>query len=143
MGVLVDAQPDWLYFDGLALSKVMSPGALRYFIPLHSLVAAGIFVAGGTDHMVGWDKNAAVNAYNPFLGMYIAVTRQTTQGQVIHPEERLTRQEALKMYSIWPAYMSHSDKERGSIEVGKLADFVVIDRDYLTSYGHNIHAARL
>ena len=80
MGVLVDAQPDWLYFDGLALSKVMSPGALRYFIPLHSLVAAGIFVAGGTDHMVGWDKNAAVNAYNPFLGMYIAVTRHDNLG---------------------------------------------------------------
>jgi predicted amidohydrolase YtcJ len=36
-----------------------------------------------------------------------------------------------KMYSLWPAYLYHSEKERGSIEVGKLADLVVIDRDYL------------
>jgi predicted amidohydrolase YtcJ len=132
LGVLVDAQPDWLYFDGVALGKVMSAAALRYFVPLHSLVAAGVLVAGGTDHMVGWNKNTAVNAYNPFLGMWIAVTRQTAQGQVIHPEERLTREQALKMYSIWPAYMQHADRERGSIEVGKFADLVVIDRDYLT-----------
>lgn len=105
---------------------------MRYFMPLRSLVNAGIVFAGGTDHMVGWDKNTAVNAYNPFLGMWIAITRKTTQGEVIHPEERLTREEALKMYTIWAADLQRSDKDRGSIEPGKLADLVVIDRDYLT-----------
>ena len=132
MGVLVDVQPDWLYFDAVALSKVMSPQAMRYFTPLRSLVDAGVIIAGGTDHMVGWDKNTSVNAYNPFLGMWIAITRQTSQGEVFHPEERLTRQQALKMYTIWGAYIQHSEKERGSIEIGKLADMVIIDRDYLT-----------
>jgi predicted amidohydrolase YtcJ len=82
--------------------------------------------------MVGWDKNTAINAYNPFLGMWIAVTRKTAQSQVIHPEERLTREEALKMYTTWAAYLQHSEKDRGSIELGKLGDFVVLDRDYLT-----------
>jgi predicted amidohydrolase YtcJ len=131
LGVLVDLQMDWLYFDGTALSKVMSPGAVRYFIPLRSLVDAGVIFAGGSDHMVGWDRNTAVNAYNPFLGMYTAITRKTIQGDVIHAEERIGRQDALKMYSAWPAYLYHSEKDRGSIEVGKLADLVVIDRDYL------------
>jgi predicted amidohydrolase YtcJ len=131
-GVLVDVQPDWLHFDGVSLSKVMSAEAMRYFIPLRSLVNAGVIFAGGSDHMVGWDKNTAINAYNPFLGMWIAITRKTTQGVVIHPEERLTREEALKMYTTWAAYLQHSEKERGSIEVGKLGDLVVIDRDYLT-----------
>jgi predicted amidohydrolase YtcJ len=132
IGVLVDVQPDWLHFDGVSMSKVMSKTAMRYFIPLRSLVNAGVVFAGGSDHMVGWDKNTAINAYNPFLGMWIAITRRTMQGEVIYPEERLTRQEALKMYTAWAAYLQHSEKDRGSIEVGKLGDVVVLDRDYLT-----------
>jgi predicted amidohydrolase YtcJ len=132
MGVSVDVQPAWLYLDGVALNKVMSKEAMRYFNPYRSLVDAGILIEGGTDHMIGWDKNTAINPYNPFLGMWIAITRQTTQGEVIHPEERLTREQALKMYTAWSAYLSRSEKDRGSIEPGKLADMVVIDRDYLT-----------
>jgi predicted amidohydrolase YtcJ len=132
IGVLVDMQPDWLHFDGVSLSKVMSAGAMRYFIPLRSLVDAGVVFAGGSDHMVGWGKNTAINAYNPFLGMWIAITRKTTQGVVIHPEERLTRDEALKMYTAWAAYLQHAETDRGSVEVGKLGDLVVIDRDFLT-----------
>jgi predicted amidohydrolase YtcJ len=131
LGLLVDVQPDWLHFDGVSLSKVMSKEAMRYFNPYRSLVNAGVVFAGGSDHMVGWDKNTAINAYNPFLGMWIAITRKTTQGVVIHPEERLTREEALKMYTSWAAYLQHSERDRGSIEVGKVGDFVVIDRDYL------------
>lgn len=132
MGTLVDVQPDWLHFDGVAMSKVMSKEAMRYFIPLRSMVDAGVIFSGGSDHMVGWDKNTAINAYNPILGMWIAITRKTRQGVVINPAEKLTREEALKMYTIWAAYLQHADKDRGSIEVGKLGDFVVIDRDYLT-----------
>jgi predicted amidohydrolase YtcJ len=132
IGVLVDVQPDWLHFDGASLSKVMSSEAMRYFIPLRSVVDAGVIVAGGSDHMVGWEKNTAINAYNPFLGMWIAITRKTAQGGVIHPEERLTREEALKMYTAWAAFLQHAEKDRGSVEVGKLGDFVVVDRDYLT-----------
>lgn len=82
--------------------------------------------------MVGWDKNTAINAYSPFLGIWIAITRKTTQVEVIHPEERLTREQALRMYTTWAAHLQHSEKDRGSIETGKLGDLVVIDRDYLT-----------
>ena len=132
IGVLVDVQPDWLHFDGASLSKVMSADAMRYFIPLRSLVDAGVIFAGGSDHMVGWEKNTAVNAYNPFLGMWIAITRKTAQGGVIHPEQRLTREEALKMYTTWAAHLQHAERDRGSVEIGKLGDLVVVDRDYLT-----------
>ena len=81
--------------------------------------------------MIGHDKNRATNPYNPFLSLYIAVTRKTDRGQAFHPEERVTRQEALKMHTIWAAYLQFSEKVKGSIEPGKLADMVVIDRDYL------------
>jgi len=51
---------------------------------------------------------------------------------VIHPEQRISRGDALKTHTIWAAYLQFADKERGSIEPGKVADLVVIDRDYLT-----------
>src|SRR5262249_35172988 len=73
------------------------------------------------------------NPYNPFLTMWIALTRRTARsGRLFANEERVTRQEALQMHTIWPAYLQFAEGVRGSIEPGKLADLVVIDRDYLT-----------
>jgi predicted amidohydrolase YtcJ len=132
LGILADVQPAWLYLDGDALEKVFGGEGMRYFFPLRSYIEAGIVIAGGSDQMIGWDKNAAMNPYNPFLGLWTCVTRKTTRGAVIHPEERISRQDALRMYTIWAAYRLFRDKNLGSIESGKLADLVVIDRDYLT-----------
>jgi predicted amidohydrolase YtcJ len=50
----------------------------------------------------------------------------------MHPEEKITRAEALKMHTIWAAYFQFEEKDKGSLEIAKLADMVVIDRDYLT-----------
>ena len=73
--------------------------AWRYFFPLRSYIDAGIHIAGGSDHMIRWDKNTATNPYNPFLGLWTCVTRKTIRGSVIHPEQKITREEALKMYN--------------------------------------------
>ncbi|HYM04426.1 MAG TPA: amidohydrolase [Stellaceae bacterium] len=132
LGILADVQSPWLYKDAPALEQVFSYEGMRYFFPLRDYVDAGIITALGSDHMIGWDKNQAVNSYNPFLSLWIAVARKTDRGRVLHPEERVTRQEALKMHTIWAAYLQFAEKERGSLEPGKLADLVVIDRDYLT-----------
>jgi predicted amidohydrolase YtcJ len=132
MGVPVDAQPAWLHLDAPALEKVFGHQGMRYFIPLKSMLRAGITVVGGSDHMTGFDKNRATNPYNPFHGMWIAVTRKMSDGRVLYPEERLTREEALRMYTIAPAFLNLDDSKKGSLEAGKYADFVVIDRDYLT-----------
>jgi predicted amidohydrolase YtcJ len=132
LGVSADIQMPWLYHDGPALEKVFGSNGMRYFIPLRSYLDAGVVIAGGSDHMIGYDKNRAVNPYNPFLSMWIAIARKTTMGKVIHPEERITRQEALRMHTTGAAYLQFADDTRGSLEAGKLADLVVIDRDYLT-----------
>jgi len=132
IGILADVQPIWLYWDGPALEKVFGHDGMRYFIPLRSYRNSGVVLAGGSDHMIGFDKNKATNGYNPFLSMWIAVTRRMSNGAVLYPEERLTRQEALRMYTSWPAYIQFNEKNRGSLELGKLADLVIIDRDYLT-----------
>jgi predicted amidohydrolase YtcJ len=132
LGILANVQPDWLYFDVPALSKVFGLENLRWFYPLRSYIDNGIIVSGGSDQMIGLDKNRAVNPYNPFLNMWMSITRRTAAGDVVFPEECITREEALKMYTIWAAYMQFAEKSRGSIEPGKLADLVVVDRDFLT-----------
>jgi hypothetical protein len=132
LGVAVDAQPGWMYFDVPALEKVFGLGNMRLFFPLQSFLKNGIPVAGGSDHMIGWDKNAAVNPYNPFLNLWMCVARKTRDGADFYTEERVSREEALRMYTTGAAWLQFSEKERGSIEVGKMADLVVIDRDYLT-----------
>ena len=132
MGILADTQSQWLYLDGPALERVFGREGMRYFFPLRSYLDAGIVVAAGSDHMIGHDKNKAVNPYNPFLSMWIEIARKTDEGQVIGPEQKLTRAEALKTHTIWGAYLQFSEKQKGSIEAGKLADLVVVDRDFLT-----------
>ena len=131
MGVSVDVQPGWLHFDVPALQKVFGLQNMRYFFPLRSYIDRGIIVAGGSDHMIGHDKNKAVNAFNPFFNMWASITRKTSEGQVVYPQEKITRQEALRMWTIWAAWLQFGEKSRGSIEPGKFADLVVIDRDYL------------
>jgi predicted amidohydrolase YtcJ len=59
---------------------------------------------------------------------------------VLHPEERLTREEALRTHTIWAAYLQFAEKEKGSIEPGKLADLVVTDRDFLACPEDQIRA---
>ncbi len=132
LGLPADVQPAWLYKDGPALSKVFPNGGMRYFFPLRTYRSKGVVLAGGSDHMIGHDRNSATNPYNPFLGIWTAVTRKMTNGAVLHAEERISRADAIRMYTLWGAYMQHAETERGSIEKGKLADLVVLDRDILT-----------
>ena len=122
----------WLYLDGAALSRVFPGTGMRYFFPLKTYRDHGILLAGGSDHMVGFDKNKAVNPYNPFLGMWTAVTPKMTYGSVLHPEQCMGREDALRMYTARAAWVPFEEKARGSIEAGKLADMVVVDRDYMT-----------
>ena len=64
--------------------------------------------------------------------MWITLTRQPRwMDRPLHPEQRITRQEALRLYTTNNAYITFSEKDKGSLEPGKLADLIVIDRDYL------------
>ncbi len=132
LGIIADVQPGWLYYDVPAFTHVFKDETLKDFYPLRGYLDRGIVVAGGSDQMLGLDKRTAVNPYDPFYSMWMSITRRMADGRVFHPEQRITREEALRMYTTGPAYLQFSEKTKGSIEVGKLADLVVIDRDYLT-----------
>jgi predicted amidohydrolase YtcJ len=132
MGVALDAQPDWLYFDVPALQRVFGANNMRWFFPLKTVLDAGIVVAGGSDHMIGHDKNNAVNPYNPFFNIWMCVTRRMRDGGQFYPEERVSREAALRMYTTGAAWLQFDEQARGALESGKLADAVVIDRDFFS-----------
>jgi predicted amidohydrolase YtcJ len=131
MGIIADVQGGWLHFDVPALEQVFGYKNMRYFFPLQSYLKSGIVIAGGSDHMIGHDKNRAVNAFNPFFNMWMSISRKTREGKLIYPEEKITREQALRMYTNGSAYLHFSEKTLGSLETGKYADLVVIDKDFL------------
>ncbi len=131
LGVVFDMQPAWHHHDGPVLEGVFGPNRINDFIPLRAMIDAGVVVAGGSDHMIRYDAREAINPYHPFFGIWMAVTRQMADGRVLGPEQRITREEALRMWTMNAAYLSFEEKTKGSLEPGKLADLVVIDRDFL------------
>ncbi len=133
LGVVVDIQPAWLYLDTRTLMAQFGNDRLRYFQPLRSIFAAGGIAGGGSDHMQKIGSLRAVNPYNPFLGMWITIARKAKwYDGVLHPEEALNREQALRFYTINNAYLMFLENEIGSLEEGKRADLVVVDRDPLT-----------
>ena len=133
LGVSADIQPAWLYLDSRTLDAQFGEDRTRYFQPLHTLFKKGVIAGGGSDHMQKVGSLRSVNPYNPFLAMWTTITRQARwhEGRM-HPEEALTREQAIRFYTMNNAYILFLDKEVGSLEVGKQADLIVLDRDLLT-----------
>jgi predicted amidohydrolase YtcJ len=142
LGVLVDTQPAWHYKDADALADGLGRERLAHFIGLRTWREAGVEVAINTDHMFGLDRNEALNPFNPFLTMYSATTRRTEGGRVIGGTEAVSRQEALRMMTSMAARFSFDEKDRGSIETGKLGDFVVLSDHFLTVPAEQLRAIR-
>jgi hypothetical protein len=94
-----------------------------YAIPIRKAIDAGVLVGGGTD--------GPVVPVDPFLSMWWMTTRQVLKGYVLGKEHAITPKEALTLYTINNARIQGVDKERGSIEAGKLADLAVLSQDIL------------
>ncbi len=133
LGVVLDIQPIWLHLDTRTLVQQFGYERLRWFQPLKSIVAAGGMAGGGSDHMLKIGDRRAINPYNPFLAMWTTVTRRAKwyDGR-LHPEEALTRRQAIEFYTRNNAHLLFWEKDLGSLEPGKRADFIVVDRDVLT-----------
>jgi len=142
LGVCADVQPAWLYKDGATLARVLGKERIRWFQPYKSWLEFTT-IGGGSDHMIKLDPLQAVNPWSPWLAMSVAITRKTESGLVLNPEERLSREQALQLYTTNNAYLHHEEKEKGSLEVGKLGDVIIIDRDYLTCPEEDIAGTRV
>ena len=142
MGIYADMQPAWYYKDADLLNKVLGKDRMKTFHPYHTMMEAGIMVNGGSDHMVKLDPNTSINPYNPFLAMWSLITRKTDRGTVFNPEEAISREQALKIYTINNAYASFEENIKGSIESGKVADLAVLSDDILTCPEDSIREIR-
>ncbi len=144
LGVVLDIQPAWLWLDGKTLSDHFGRERLRYFQPLSTIFAAGGIAGGGSDHMQKIGPLRSVNPYHPFLGMSITVQRLPRgMSEPLYAEEALSREQMIRFYTSNNAYLIFQEKELGSLEAGKLADFVIVDRDLMTCKAEDIAGTKV
>ena len=136
LGVVVASQPSFLYYLGDSFYENIGPERSKEVKPHRAWIDHGIVVGAGTD--------SPVTPYNPFVSLWAAVARRTElEGTQMGTEQRVTREEAIRMYTINGAYLSFEEYVKGSIEPGKLADLIVIDRDILTCPEDEIKETRV
>ncbi len=126
LGVIPSMQPSHaisdLFFAPARLGMDRLLGAYAW----QSFIKSGCIIAGGSD--------APVERGEPMIEFYAAVARKSLKGESgegWHHEQVVSREDALKMFTIWPAYAAFQEKDKGSIEAGKLADFTVLSQDIM------------
>jgi predicted amidohydrolase YtcJ len=132
LGIVADLQPAWLWLDGKTLRKQFGEERMEFFQPYRTLFEKQVVVGGGSDHMQKIGSMRSVNPYNPFLGMWIAMKRQPrSDDRLLRPEQSITREQAIRLYTTNNAWLSFEEDQKGSIEPGKLADMIVLETDIL------------
>ncbi|MBT3531235.1 MAG: amidohydrolase [Gammaproteobacteria bacterium] len=127
LGVMPSMQPSHGIGDLNFAGDRLGADRLSYAYPWQALIDRGLMILAGSD--------APVEAGDPRIEFYAAVARKRldgTSGPGWHPELAVSRETALKMLTIWPAHGAFQENVRGSIEVGKYADFTVFDSDFMT-----------
>lgn len=125
LDVIASVQPTHATSDMNMAEDRVGPQRIKGAYAWRSLLNAGARLAGGSDF--------PVELPNPFLGLYAAVSRQDSNGKPPggwYGKEKLTREEALQLFTIDAAYAGFMETRVGSLEPGKWADFILIDRDY-------------
>ncbi|HEX7138336.1 MAG TPA: amidohydrolase [Vicinamibacterales bacterium] len=132
---LVISAQDHLYLAGPSLVKYWGARRAAWTTPVRTYLDQGFVVAGGTD--------TAVVPYPPLWVIYHFVTRDTISGGVLGADQKISRQEALRIETMSNAYLTFEERSKGSIEVGKLADLVVLPQDILTCAPKDIERMRV
>ncbi|HSE17486.1 MAG TPA: amidohydrolase [Pyrinomonadaceae bacterium] len=127
LGIIPSMQPSHAIGDLFFAPSRLGIPRLAGSYAWESFIKSGIVVPGGSD--------APVERGEPMIEFYAAVARKDQKGfsgEGWHPEEAVTREQALRMFTIWPAYAAFEEKLRGTIEVGKLADLTILSADIMT-----------
>jgi predicted amidohydrolase YtcJ len=138
LGVIASVQPYHAIDDGRWAEKRIGKERCRTTYAFKSLLDGGAVLALGSD----WP----VAPLDPLVGIYAAVTRQTIDGknpQGWYPEQKISLEEAIKGYTLNPAYTEFAEKIKGSIEEGKLADLIVLDRNLFEIEPEEIKGSRV
>jgi len=126
LGVIPSMQPSHALSDLFFAPSRLGMDRLAGAYAWQSFIKSGSIIPGGSD--------APVERGEPMIEFYAAVARKDLKGYSgagWHPEEALTREQAIKMFTIWAAYAAFEEELRGSIETGKLADFTILSADIM------------
>jgi len=132
---MVVTQPPFIYYGGERYLATVPPGRQEWLYRVRSFLDSGLVVAGSSDSPVVPD--------NPLLGIYAAVTRRAKSGQEVLPQEAVSAQQALAMYTTNAAYASFEENIKGAIAPGRLADMVVLTADPLKAPPEQIKDIRV
>jgi predicted amidohydrolase YtcJ len=141
LGVLANFQGLWAYADPYITrltEPALGPARSRWLYPIGSLYRSGAVVVGGSD----W----SVSSMNPLDAIQVAVTRRGLEdgpGTAWLPQECVNLSPMLAAYTINGAYLAHEEEKRGSIEAGKAADLIVLDRNLFAIAPAAIHQAKV
>jgi predicted amidohydrolase YtcJ len=138
LGVIASMQPTHCTSDMRWVDVRVGPERANGAYAWASLLRSGAIIAGGSDF--------PVESHNPFLGLYAAVTRKNLDGKPEdgwHKEERVTREEALRMFTCSAAYAAFMEDSIGRLAPRMQADFIVIDRDIMNCGGKDIPGTRV
>ena len=125
LGVQVASQPSFLYYLGDSYAENLGVKRCEWVKPHRAWIDKGIMVAAGTD--------SPVTPFPPFPSLWASIARCTEVKKTkLGKEQSVSREEAIRMYTINGAHLSFEESIKGTIEPGKLADMVIIDRDVLT-----------
>jgi hypothetical protein len=119
-GIIAVTNPVFNWQEGAAFAHNLGEVRVARTTPFRSYMRNGVIMASGSDYNV--------TSPDPWVGIYALLTRRDqASGKVYGPEETVTIEEALRAYTINGAYLTYDEKQRGSLEVGKLADLVLVD----------------
>ncbi|HEY9784599.1 MAG TPA: amidohydrolase [Candidatus Obscuribacterales bacterium] len=141
LGVVANYEPFWAYRDSYIkdlTEPLIGPERSSRLYQIHSMLKTGAVVSAGSD----W----TVSTLNPLEAIQVAVTRcglNETSGEPLIREEQVDLAQILAAYTINGAYVNGQDKRTGSIEVGKAADLIVVDRNLFSIAPREIHKARV
>ena len=121
MSIPVAVQPVFLQELGDGFLEAFGPARAHRLYPFKSMLKAGLHLGGGSD--------APVSILDPRLGLKSAVLRCSRSGQVLGPDEALTMDQALRLYTQGSAYLSFDEGHNGVIGLGRRADFTILGRD--------------
>ena len=126
LGVIASMQPSHAISDLFFAPSRLGMGRLAGAYAWKGLLRTGAIVCGGSD--------APVERGEPMIEFYAAVARKSVKGfsgEGWHPEQAVSREQALKMFTLWPAYAAFEEKDKGKIDIGMLADFTVLSNDIM------------
>ncbi|MFP3950839.1 MAG: amidohydrolase [Candidatus Bathyarchaeia archaeon] len=136
LGVNVASQPSFLYYLGDSFHENIGPERGAWVKPHRAWIDEGVHVAAGTD--------SPVTPFNPFPSLWASIARRTeVEDTKMGEEQGVTREEVIRLYTINGAYLNFEEDVKGSIEPGKLADMIIIDRDILTCPEDDIKETRV